>query len=520
MSTPEMSAGLPYIAAPIRRGIERETLRANAQGELSLAPHPNALGSKLGHPHITTDFSEAQLELITGVSATPEALLGELAEIHSCVYAGLGAELLWPTSMPCELPADDAIPLAHYGTSNAARTKTIYRKGLAIRYGRAMQTICAVHYNLSFSDELFDALAERQGVINSQGWRDTQYFNLMRNFRANSWLVVYLFGASPAVSDSFVVGREHNFSRLGRDTLYLPHATSLRSGALGYQSDVQAENLLVTYNTLNDYVASLAGAITKPWPGYAENEEGEPIQLNRCILQSEAEFYSSIRAKRMGAGFHSGLAALAAGGVEYIEVRLLDIDPLAPLGISKETLAFMDAFLTWCLLTPATNHDSARCAEIRANIRTTVHRGREPGLVLQRGGDPCTLQSWGTELIDALAPAAGWLDSNRGDDLHTAALATQRARIDNPANTPSAHVEEALTAGASFNSYGLELAQAHRDKLQTTLDDEVQRRFDALARESLATQARADAAAEPSFTDHLDGLQRGYAAILRAVGSA
>ena len=140
--------------------------------------------------------------------------------------------------------------------------------------------------------------------------------------------------------------------------------------------------------------------------------------------------------------------------------------------------------------------------------------------MLQRGGDPCTLQSWGTELIDALAPAAGWLDSNRGDEMHTAALATQRARIDNPANTPSAHVEEALTAGASFNSYGLELAQAHRDKLQTTLDDEVQRRFDALARESLATQARADAAAEPSFTDHLDGLQRGYAAILRAVGSA
>ena len=516
MPIPSAPASLPAIAAPIQRGIERETLRTTPDGHLALTPHPRALGSKLAHPHITTDFSEAQLELITGVAASTADLLDELGAIHSRTYAGIEDELLWPASMPCELPrADAAIPLAQYGTSNAALTKTTYRNGLGLRYGRAMQTICAVHYNVSFSERLFDTLAAAEGAVNDQRWRDVKYFNLMRNFRANSWLVVYLFGASPAVSDSFVTGRTHTFERLGPGTLHMPYATSLRSGALGYQSDVQAQHLLVTYNSLDNYVGSLARAITTPYSGYEGEGAGKPAQLNKCILQSEAEFYSSIRAKRVAEGHHSGLAALAGKGVEYIEVRLLDIDPLAPLGVAEETLNFMDAFLTWCLTSPAGEHNAAKCTEIVGNIRTTVHRGREPGLMLQEDGNPRTLQAWGAALLDAIEPAGNWLDACHGGSRHQNSLEAQRRKIEDPRATPSAAVEDALaTAGESFNAFGLKLARAHRDVLVTPLDSSQQNRFEAMERDSIAAQAAGDNADGSPFAAHLEELQQGYVALV------
>ena len=153
-----------------------------ADGSLALTPHPASLGSALTHPHITTDFSESQLELITGVHADADACLQELTEIHQVVMRAIGDELLWASSMPCNLPADEAIPLGRYGTSNVGRAKTVYRMGLSYRYGRRMQTISGIHYNFSLP-----------GVGNDG------YFALIRNFRRLSWLPLYLFGASPAV---------------------------------------------------------------------------------------------------------------------------------------------------------------------------------------------------------------------------------------------------------------------------------------------------------------------------------
>src|SRR3954466_8895039 len=155
----------------IRRGIEKESLRVRADSKLALTPHPAALGSPLTHPHITTDFSESQLELITGVADPGDGGLGELARIHQFVYANIGDELLWASSMPCNLPADAQIPVGQYGSSHVARMKTIYRMGLSWRYGRRMQTISGIHYNFSFPE------------VTSEG-----YFDLIRNFRRLSWL--------------------------------------------------------------------------------------------------------------------------------------------------------------------------------------------------------------------------------------------------------------------------------------------------------------------------------------------
>lgn len=241
---------VPDRVRGIRRGIEKESLRATADGALALTPHPQALGSALTHPHITTDYSEAQLELITGVHATPESCLEELTHIHQFTYRALGDEMLWVSSMPCELPADENIPIGRYGSSNVGRAKSVYRMGLAHRYGRRMQTISGIHYNWSMP-----------------GVTSEDYFALIRNFRRHAFLLLYLFGASPAVCKSFVAGRDHPLQQLADGTMYMPHATSLRMGRLGYQSEAQAR-LAVSYNGLEGYAASLYEALTKPYPPY------------------------------------------------------------------------------------------------------------------------------------------------------------------------------------------------------------------------------------------------------------
>ena len=181
----------------IRRGIEKESLRATAQGGLAMTPHPVALGSALTHPNITTDYSESQLELITGVHASVEQCLEELMQVHQFTCRALGDEMLWVSSMPCDLPADETIPIGQYGPSNVGRAKSVYRMGLAHRYGRRMQTISGIHYNWSMP-----------------GITDAEYFGLIRNFRRHAFLLLYLFGASPAACSSFVMNRKHELQAL------------------------------------------------------------------------------------------------------------------------------------------------------------------------------------------------------------------------------------------------------------------------------------------------------------------
>ncbi|MGI9322924.1 MAG: glutamate--cysteine ligase, partial [Pseudomonadales bacterium] len=270
-------------ASAFNRGIERETLRTSMDGALAATPHPKAFGSKLTHPLITTDFSEAQLELITGVHDSVQGLVAELALIHRAVCQGLGDgdndELLWAASMPCLLDSAAPIPLAHYGKSNLGRLKTTYRSGLGLRYGRAMQTVCAVHYNFSLSDKLWTALQAQEGdPAPAKDYRSRRYFDLMRNFHRYSWLLVYLFGASPAVCNSFLRDREHELLPFDDSTAYLPHATSLRSSNLGYRSDTQSAEMNPCYNSLDTYVNGLASAICKPYPPYARL--GEQVNAN------------------------------------------------------------------------------------------------------------------------------------------------------------------------------------------------------------------------------------------------
>jgi glutamate--cysteine ligase len=142
----------------IVRGYEKECLRVDVGGHIAHTPHPKALGSKLTHPWITTDYSEALLEFITPPSDDPSDPLHTLRDIHRFVAPRIGDETMWASSMPCVLGEDGDIPLADYGSSNKARFKHVYREGLGLRYGRTMQTIAGVHYNWSLPQAFWEAL--------------------------------------------------------------------------------------------------------------------------------------------------------------------------------------------------------------------------------------------------------------------------------------------------------------------------------------------------------------------------
>jgi glutamate--cysteine ligase len=465
-----------------------------ADGSLALTPHPASLGSPLTHPHITTDFSESQLELITGVHPDADACLQELTEIHQVVTRAIGDELLWASSMPCNLPADEAIPLGRYGTSNVGRAKTVYRMGLSYRYGRRMQTISGIHYNFSLPGVASDG-----------------YFALIRNFRRLSWLPLYLFGASPAVCTSFVEGRVHELKELAPGALYLPYATSLRMGRLGYQSDAQA-NLKVSYNSLASYAASLQEALTVPYPPYEKigitdkpAASGGPStyrQLSTSLLQIENEFYSPIRPKRRIKPGERPLHALRERGVEYVEVRLMDLDPFNPVGINAQTMRFLDILLLYCLVADSPPDNPQELAAIARNKLRAAQEGRKPGLKLERRGGQVLLVDWGKEVVSACEPIAQALDDAHGGAAHRDSLQAAQATLANPDTAPSARVLHAMARnhGNSHLRFTLAESLSHRGTLRgIPLKPEVEERFARLAEESIAKQKKIEASDRIDF---------------------
>jgi len=491
------------------RGIEREALRITEGGSLAQTPHPSAFGSKLTHPKVTTDFSEAQLELITPAHRSSRAAIEDLDQIHRYVYTQLEDELLWSASMPCELQDDNMIPLAHYGKSNLGKLKTTYRSGLGYRYGRAMQTICAVHYNFSFNDSFWQWLKSAENSAESDlEFSTRRYFELMRNFRYWSWLLTYLFGASPAACKSFVRQSQHELIRFDEDTVYLPHSTSLRSSRLGYQSDAQSKHMHVCYNSLAGYINSLAAAICDHYSPYEEigiKVNDKYRQINTSILQSEAEFYSSIRAKRVLNRGENFLVRLQQDGVEYIEVRLLDVNPYIPLGISESEIDFLDIFLLYCLLNESPVHDDSICAEIRDNNIATVHQGRSADLKLQDHGYSRPLLEWGATILSAMSEYAETLDLTFDTNRYTEALTAQRNRIRDPELTPSGRIiRDMQDREISFFHFAMDKTLKHNEHFKSRpLNDTETAMFVDLAKYSMADQDAIEAGDANDFDSYL-----------------
>lgn len=501
------SAPLKSQLAHIVRGIEKEGLRATPGGDLAQTPHPKGLGSALTHNSITTDYSEALLEFITPALESPDAAVNCLRDIHAYTYNHLGDELIWPASMPCILHGEDSIPIANYGSSNIGTLKHVYRIGLAYRYGKMMQAIAGVHYNFSLPKDFWPLYRSALGCNqNNQDFQTEQYFALIRNFHRYSWLVLYLFGASPALCASFMEGQEHHLDNLDEHTLYAAEATSLRMGDLGYQNDAQ-QGISVCYNSLERYVEGLGKAIHTPHPAYQSlgiKVDGKYRQLNANILQIENEYYSDIRPKRVTPSCQKPLHILAQQGVEYIEVRNLDINPFLPVGIDEQQIRFMDSFLLFCLL-----EDSPSCEEEQTGVNIqnksrVVNQGRSKDLQLFEAIDKTrSLHDWGTDLLDKISRVAEQLDQahrKQQDGLYQQAVTAQRAKLSDSSLTPSAQVMAALKGGRSFAELSLELAHKHKTFFAThPLADSAFDKLTEQSKQSLQKQRELEASDTESF---------------------
>ncbi len=445
------------------RGVEKESLRVTADGTLSRRPHPPALGATLTHPHITTDYSEALPELVTPPQRTQWETLQFLCDVHAFIARRLDGELLWPASMPCVLPADDEIPIARYGPSNLGRMKTVYRRGLGYRYGRAMQAIAGVHFNYSLPLDFwpeYEAFVGRSESL--RDFRSAELMGLVRNYRRCAWLVTYLNGASPALGRSFRPDGHELLVELDAATWYAPYATSLRMSDLGYRNKTQGR-LSIRANSLTEYLAGIRSAVTTVEPAYEAIGvlvDGDYRQLNANILQIENEYYSTIRPKPSKAVKSRPLVALAEGGVDYVEVRTLDLSATDPVGMNQKELRFVEALLIYCLLADSPPISAAEQAEIDARDLTVAREGRRPGLKLVAGGRERTLRELGLELTEGIREVAELLDLDAQG--YVAAVDAAGEALRDPERTPSAALLSALrTEQASFFEYTLGLAHSH-----------------------------------------------------------
>lgn len=497
----------------ILRGLEKESLRITPQGTMALTPHPASLGAALTHPKITTDYSEALLEFITQPFSKTEDLLTELYQIHQFTYSQIHPkhEFLWPASMPCALDRDENIPVAQYGSSNSGKMKTVYRLGLGHRYGRAMQTIAGIHYNFSLPDDFWKSLQTLHNNSDSlQDFKTRGYFALIRNFRRYFWLLIYLFGASPAVSSCFVKKRQHQLQVFpyADSTHYLPYATSLRMGDLGYQSDAQ-KKLVVNYNNIADYLKTLGCAIIQSHPEYdaigVKNSAGEYQQLNSSLLQIENEFYSSIRPKRTTQRGETALQALRLRGVEYIEVRCVDLNPYEPLGITETQIKVMDAFLLFCILSPSPSTDEKEFYQGQENQSRIVNRGREPNLTLLRGESEVLMSDWAEAILQGCMQCAELLDQNTSPQTYQKAINEQLTKLHQPELTPSAQILYGMREQhKNFYDFSLDLAKQHADYfLRHPLSHELYRAYVKLAEISQQDQTNLEQNQTMSFDEYL-----------------
>ena len=506
------------ILAGLTRGIEKESLRVTSEGKLAQTPHPTALGSALTHPQITTDYSESLLEFITPPSSNTDEVLQTLENIHRYTYHQIDNELLWANSMPCQLSGDSDIPVGQYGSSNVGKMKTIYREGLGHRYGRLMQTIAGIHYNFSVPDELLEVLRKSESPNESlQDFKTENYFALIRNFRRHFWLLLYLFGASPGVCRSFVKGRNHRLLPFGpgEHSLHLPNATSLRMGDLGYQSNAQ-EQLIVCYNDIRSYVETLRHALAEPYPAYehvgVKDSKGNYQQLSAHLLQIENEFYSTIRPKRTTHSGETALGALWERGVEYIEVRCIDLNPFQPLGIDREQIDFLDTFLLTCLLSksPATNNQEYQ--NVLDNQRLIVSEGRSPDLMLHDQQEKRPFREWGHELFKEMAPVAQLLDNHNQTQRYQATLGKLSQLLDKPELTPSARIlKEMEDTDQTYFRVAMEHAKQHRDYfLSSGLPKDITEKYQQMATESLRQQQKIESQDHQSFDEFLTAYYEQY----------
>jgi glutamate--cysteine ligase len=497
------------LFAGSRIGIEKECLRVAGDGTIARTRHPTALGSALEHRFITTDYSEALLEFVTPPVGSSWEATQFLCDLHQYAHAAVGDEILWPMSMPCRIESDTDVPIALYGSSNVGRMKNVYRRGLGYRYGRRMQAIAGIHFNYSPPAAfwpLYHALEGSQDELTQ--FRSAAYMSLVRNIRRFGWLLSYLMGASPAIAKPFPDMGHIGLKDLEEDTIYGPYATSLRMSDLGYQHSNQS-TIRVSANSIDEYIDDLVRAVRTPSGDYEQigvKQGDEYRQLNTSLLQIENEYYGTIRPKRVARSGERPTSALLRGGVEYVELRSLDISPFDPVGINQQQIRFLEAFLVFCLLEESPPIGEKEQLANSANHAAVAVEGRRPGLQLQCPDGAIDQTDWARRICTRILEVAELLDADRVNGT-VAAVEAQMSAIDDPTLTPSARmIAELEDTGQSFLDYAMSIGREYADYFRA-MDPELNANWQMLtdeSHESLERQVATEAADTLSFDQYVE----------------
>ncbi|QCI18371.1 glutamate--cysteine ligase [Buchnera aphidicola (Aphis nasturtii)] len=451
------------ILKNICRGIERETLRIKKNGDFSNDPHPYQIGSALTNPWITTDFSENLLEFVTPNTNNINDLLTFLKDLHSFVAYKNPKEFMWPFSIPYNYKKSTKIQIARYGTSNYGALKSLYRKGLKTRYGDLKNTIAGIHYNFSLPITFWETTNKNNIDNISSG-----YLNLIRNYYRFGWIIPYLFGSSPAILEHFLQNKEYKFQKNKEGILYLPWSTSLRLSDIGYTS-TSIENLNITFNDLESYIRCLKKAMQTPSKKFSnlglKNKRGEFQQLNTNILQLENELYTQIRPKRQTNHGESLLDALKNRGIEYVEIRSLDINPFSSIGINKNQILLLDLFLIWCSLINAPKVKKTDFYFITENWKKTIFEGRKPNQkIYVNANKQYKLKQIGKRIFQDLKKIATILDDQLKSSEYQKVCDKKILFFEYPELTYSAKFLKLFIENNKTKQTGLNLAKIYHNK--------------------------------------------------------
>ena len=468
-------------------GIEKEALRTDYKGFLSKEKHPECLGSTLTNKNITTDFSEAQIELVSDTYNSVDELVSNLNHLHNIVYSCLENEYLWPYSMPSKLPKDSDIPIAQFGKSNIGIAKNVYRKGLVLRYGAKMQMISGIHFNFSFSPLVINKLFDSNQVK----YISKEYLNLIRNYKNFSWLITYLFGFSPICNKDFLNSRYHNLKEFSEECFYIPSGLSIRQGPLGYQSNLQ-NSIMIDHNSLKNYIKGMKKALTDNYPPYEKIgilQNGQPIQLSTSLLQIENEYYSSIRPKQPIKSGERPLVALKERGIKYVEVRGIDINPFSPIGISKEQIYFLQVFLSWCFCKKSEKESSQSIINNNNNMNLVSQFGLDENLKINNGVDLVSIDDISIRIFDDLIKIAQILDKKNKKDFYATSVLNHLKKIQNKKKHESFILKQKIEKefNGSAEKLFISLASDYKNYFlkEFHIDSKLLKSYQKIARESL-----------------------------------
>ena len=381
-------------------GIEWESLRAKDDGQLSLTPHPEVFGDKLTNPVVTTDFSESQIEIITPTFDTIDEAFDVFSLLSDIVNVSLPEdEYLWFQSIPCILPYADQIPIAQYSEEGMSSQR--YREDLARKYGLKKQMISGVHFNFSFSDEFLEHLysIEDSGVSFRQ-FKNSVYLKVARNYLRYCWLIIYLTGCSIGTHETFSKDCIHLMDACDEfGSYYSTRGPSFRNASCGYKN------------------------LEELYPSYASVEEFAR-DVNRFIdngdLSEAKELYTQIRLKPKDPS--DMLNSLVNDGIEYVEIRTLDINPFYKCGLVRHDMNFLHLFLIYMFIKDESDYvDWQREAKI--NEENTAEAAYVDSMRLLRDGEEVTLKSWAAEIINEMY---GMCEVFGIDESHTLSLMLNR----------------------------------------------------------------------------------------------